>query len=123
MLYTLVKDKDEIRIITVLVEVIQYSNHEEVFTKIKAAISDMNSMIVLDLTMVKFMDSLAMGMLIPLLLYTRRLDGDMAVVTQDAKITELFRVLQLDKVMKVLGEVDDAVEYLRKMEARKNGVD
>lgn len=114
MMYTLVKDLDEIRVITVLVEVVQFSNYEDVFARIKSAISDFTNLIVLDLSRVKFMDSLSLGMLVPLLLYTRRLGGDMAIATGNEKIVELFNILQLDKVLRIFNNVGEAAAFLRR---------
>ena len=116
MIYTAVKDIEEIRVITVLVDVIQFTNYEEVFNKVKTSINEMNCFIVLDLSKVKFMDSLSLGMLVPLLLYARRLGGDLAVMAPDPKIRELFRVLRLDQVMDTCETREEAVEYLRKEE-------
>jgi len=117
MMYTRVKDEGDIRIISVLVEVVQFGNYEEVFNKIKSSISDMNSVIVLDLSRVKFMDSLSLGMLVPLLLYTRRLGGELALVAPDKKIKELFRLLRLDRILNIHDGLDEAIQTLReKME-------
>ena len=118
MMYTLVKDMDEVRVITILVEVIQFSNYEEVFTKIKNAISEFNAFIVLDLAKVKFMDSLSLGMLVPLLLYTRRLGGDMIIVVEDKKIMDLFRMLRLDKILRISDTVEEAAKYFTQEEVR-----
>ena len=112
MMYIKVKDVDGIRVLIVLVEVIQFSNYEEVFNKIKSTISDLSSLIVLDLTRVKFMDSLSLGMLVPLLLYTRRLGGDLALVATDPKVKELFRILRLDRIMKIQDSVEEAIKSL-----------
>jgi len=113
MLYTLVRDMDGVRVVAVLVEVVQFSNYEEVFAKVRSAISDFTNMIVLDLTMVRFMDSLSLGMLVPLLLYTRRLGGDMVVVARNEKVVELFSVLRLDRVLRVFDTVEQATAFLR----------
>ncbi len=114
MIYVRVQDREGFRIITILVDVVQFSNYEEVFNKIKGSISDMNSLIVLDLSKVKFMDSLSLGMLVPLLLYTRRLGGDMTLVAPDEKVKELFRVLRLDRIMKLYDTIDAAIENMSK---------
>lgn len=123
MLYTLVKDHDEIRVITILVDVIQFSNYEEVFGKVKNAISDFNNIVVLDLSRVKFMDSISLGMLVPLLLYARRLGGDMAIVAKDERLKELFRILQLDKILSIFGGVEEAVDKMREEEPADGGGD
>lgn len=121
MIYIKVRDKEEFRVITVLVDVIQFSNYEDVFHKIKGSISDVNNLIVLDLSKVKFMDSLSLGMLVPLQLYTQRLGGDLALVAPDPKIKELFRVLRLDRVMKLYDSVDKAIESMNE-EVHEDGV-
>jgi anti-anti-sigma factor len=113
-MYTIVKDFDEVRVVTVLVEVIQSSNYEDVFAKVKAAVSDFNNLIVLDLSRVKFMDSISLGMLAPLLLYARRLGGDMVITAKDERICELFRVLQLGKVLSICGSVEEAIQKFRR---------
>jgi anti-anti-sigma factor len=113
MIYTLIKDYDDVRIITILVEVIQFSNYEEVFAKVKAMISDINTEIVLDLSKVKFMDSISLGMLVSLLLYTRRLGGDLAIVVEDEKLREMFRILQLNKILTMCRTTDEAVGKFR----------
>jgi anti-anti-sigma factor len=122
MLYTHVKDLDEVRVITVLVDVIQFNNYVEVFGKVRGGISDFTNLIVLDLTMVKFMDSLSLGMLVPLLLYSRRLGGDLVVVAPTGKILDLFHALQLDRVLDVFTSIDAAVAFYRREEA-PDGVD
>jgi anti-anti-sigma factor len=116
MIYTLVKDVEETRVVTVLVEVIQFTNYEETFSKVRSSFSDYNCNICLDLSRVKFMDSLALGMLAPLLLFARRLGGDMVVVIKDPKISDLFAALHLNKVMKVFSSVDGAVAWFREKE-------
>ncbi len=112
MIYTMIKDIDEVRVITVLVEVIQFSNYEDVFAKIKNAISDFNAFIVLDLSKVQFMDSLSLGMLVPLLLYTKRLGGDMMIAAKDERLRNLFTMLQLDKILTVCATVEEAVSRM-----------
>jgi anti-anti-sigma factor len=109
MIYTLIKDHDEVRVITILVEVIQFNNYEDVLTKVKGAISDFNCMIVLDLSKVKFMDSISLGMLVPLLLYTRRLGGDMVTVVKDEKLRQMFNMLQLGKILTVCETVEEGI--------------
>ncbi len=123
MLYTLVKDYDEVRVIAILVDVIQFSNYEDVFGKVKNAISDFNNIVVLDLSRVKFMDSISLGMLVPLLLYTRRLGGDMAIVAKDERLRELFEILQLSKILSIFGSVEDAVNKMREEELTDGGGD
>ncbi|MFA6451045.1 MAG: STAS domain-containing protein [bacterium] len=122
MIYTLIKDHGEVRIVTILIEIIQFSNYEDVFTKVKAAISDFNCMIVLDLSKVKFMDSISLGMLVPLLLYTRRLGGDMVLVVKDEKLKQMFNVLQLGKILRISDTVEEAVGRFEE-EARNDGGD
>ena len=116
MIYTSVKDIDYIRVITVLVDVVQFGNYEDVFNKIKASISDSDNLIILDLSRVKFMDSLSLGMLVPLLLYTRRLGGEMAIVAPDPKIKGLFKLLRLDRIMNIHDSVDEARTILEEGE-------
>ncbi|HPN95565.1 MAG: STAS domain protein [bacterium ADurb.Bin236] len=116
MIYTLVKDIEQTRVVTVLVEVIQFTNYEETFAKVRSSFSDYNCNICLDLSRVKFMDSLALGMLAPLLLFARRLGGDMVVVIKDPKINELFGALHLNKVIKVFNSVESAVAWFRERE-------
>jgi anti-anti-sigma factor len=122
MIYTMTKDQGEVRVITILVEVIQFSNYEDVFTKVKNAISDFNCLIVLDLSKVKFIDSISLGMLVPLLLYTRRLGGDMMIVVKDEKMKELFRMLQLNKILTLCESPEEAVGKFRE-EVRSDGWD
>ena len=109
MIYTAVTDKDDVRIIRLLVDNIMFHNYEQIFNKIKGSISDDISFIVLDMEKVAFMDSLSIGMLVPLLLYARRLDGDLVVVNAQDNIRKLFEILRLDKIIRLYGNVDEAV--------------
>ena len=52
-------------------------------------------------------------MLVPLLLYTRRMEGEMAVASLKPNIRDLFETLRLDKIISVYADTDDAVAHLR----------
>ena len=114
MIYTTVKEKQNIRIVKLLADTIMFDNYEEIFNKIKQNITEDYNFIVLDMGRVTFMDSLSLGMLVPLLLYTRRMGGNMAVVNLDENIRKLFRMLNLDRIIQVFGGEDEAVAALLK---------
>jgi anti-sigma B factor antagonist len=109
MIYTTVKEKGDVRIVKLLVENILFNNHEEIFNKIKTSISEEFCFIVLDAERVEFMDSLSIGMLVPLLLYSKRMGGGLAVASPRKNIRELFEILRLDKIIPVFDDVDAAV--------------
>jgi len=110
MIYTIVNDHDDVRVITLLVDVIQFNNYEEIFNRIKTFISDEAFQIVLDMEKVQFMDSIALGMLVPLLLYAKRLGGSLKIAKLNPNIHKLFHVLQLDKIISIYDTVEDAVK-------------
>ncbi|MEW5946174.1 MAG: STAS domain-containing protein [bacterium] len=110
MLHAIVNDYEDVRVVTLLTGVIKFSNYEEVFNKVKSFIGDDAHNIVLDMEKVEFMDSLSLGMLVPLLLYTRRLGGNLKIANPNEKIRKLFGILQLDKIVDVFGSVDEAVK-------------
>lgn len=112
MIYTTVKEKQDVRIIKLLADSIMFNNYEEIFNKIKLNITDDYNRIVLDMERVTFMDSLSLGMLVPLLLYTRRMGGNLAVIRLDERIRDLFRVLNLDRIIKVYENEEQAVNEL-----------
>ena len=112
MLYTDIKEHHNIRIIRILVDKIMFDNYEDVFNKIKIAVSDEHSQIVLDLGRVTFMDSLSIGMLVPLQLYTRRFGGDLVVAALADDIARLFDILNLDKIIAMYDDTDQAVRAL-----------
>lgn len=112
MMHTLVKDIGPIRIITVLTDIIQFHNYEEVFSKIRGSISDMNCIIVLDMGRVKFMDSLSLGMLVPVQLLARRMEGEVAYVVSDPKIMELLNQLRLNEILEIFSTIEEALAYL-----------
>ena len=107
------KEIDDVRIIRLLVDAIMFENYEEIFNRIKVAINEDYNRIVLDLEKVTFMDSISLGMLVPLLLYTRRMEGEMAVASLKPNIRDLFETLRLDKIISVYADTDDAVAHLR----------
>lgn len=109
MLYTNVQDVDDVRVVQVLADVVQFNNYEEIFNRVRAQISDAANRMVLDLSRVKFMDSISLGMLVPLILYARRLGGDLKVCGLTATISELFKVLRLDRVVDVFDDCNAAV--------------
>ena len=108
MLYTVVKDIGNVRVVQVLVENIMFDNYEQVFNRIKLAISQDDNWIVLDLARVAFMDSLNLGMLVPLLLYARRFGGALAIINPKPIIHQLFTTLSLDKIIPVYDNVEEA---------------
>lgn len=110
MIYTTVNDYDDVRVVRLLVEEIMFNNYEEILGKVKSTISDEYNMIVLDMEKVSFMDSLSLGMLVPLLLYTKRLGGAMKIARPNASIRKLFSILQIDKILDVYDTVEEAVE-------------
>lgn len=105
----MVVDKNDVRIIRLLIDSVVFSNYDQVFKSIKNAISDDDSRIVLDMEKVEFMDSLSIGMLVPLLLYARRMGGDLVVTQLNGHIRELFSVLRLDRILQVYETVEEAV--------------
>ncbi len=113
MIYTTVKDYRGIRIVTILVEYIQFNNYEDVFDKIRASISDEYNRIVIDFTKVKFLDSLSLGMLVPILLFTRRMGGDVILVIRDEKMKSLFGLMRLDSVIQIMETVEEAAEVMQ----------
>lgn len=114
MIYTTVKEKQCIRIVKLLSDSIMFDNYEEIFNKIKQNITEDYNFIILDMERVTFMDSLSLGMLVPLLLYTRRMGGNMAVINLDENIRNLFRMLNLDSIIRVFKDEDSAVAALLK---------
>ena len=110
MIYTSIDDYDDVRVVKLLVDEIMFNNYEEILGKVKSAISDEYNMIVLDMEKVSFMDSLSLGMLVPLLLYTKRLGGAMKIARPNDTIKKLFGILQIDKILEVYDSVDGAVE-------------
>lgn len=110
MIYTSVTDFDDVRVVRLLVDVIQFNNYEEILGKVKSAISDEYNLLVLDMEMVNFMDSLSLGMLVPLLLYTKRLGGAMKIARPNDTIRKLFGILQIDKLLEIYDTVEEAVE-------------
>lgn len=109
MIYTLVTDHDEVRVVRFLTDVIQFNNYEAVFNKVKGAISDDYNLIVLDMELVKFMDSLSLGMLVPLLLYAKRLGGALKIARPNDTIKKLFKLLQIDKIVEIFDTVEEAI--------------
>jgi anti-sigma B factor antagonist len=108
MIYTVIKDIAGIRVVQVLVEDIMFDNYEAVFDKIRQAVNDDDNMILLDMARVRFMDSISLGMLVPLQLYARRMQGAMAVMNLQPAIADMFKVLSLDKIIRVYDNVDEA---------------
>lgn len=109
MLYTNVQDVGDVRVIQVLADVVQFDNYEDVFDKVRAQISDAANRVVMDLARVQFMDSIALGMLVPIILYARRLGGDLKIAGLTPKIRDLFDVLRMDRVIEVHKDVAAAV--------------
>jgi anti-anti-sigma factor len=112
MIYTVIKDVNGIRVVQVLVENILFDNYEQVFNKIRQAVNDDDNLIVLDMARVRFIDSISLGMLVPLQLYARRMRGDMGVMALQPKIRELFKALSLDKIIKVYDNVNEAAQAM-----------
>lgn len=116
MIYTTVTDKRGVRTIKLLVDQIVFHNYDEVFKKVKNAISEDDNLIVLDMEKVSFMDSISMGMMVPLLLYTRRVGGDLVVANLCDNIKSLFAMLRLDRIIQIKNTVAEAAEILAAME-------
>ncbi|MEW6201635.1 MAG: STAS domain-containing protein [bacterium] len=110
MIYTIVNDHGDVRVISLLADVIQFNNYEEIFGKVKNHISDEAYQIVLDMEKVQFMDSLSLGMLVPLLLYAKRLGGSLRIAQLNPNIYKLLNTLQLDKIISIYDSVDEAVK-------------
>lgn len=108
MIYTTVKESGNVRIIKLLVDSIMFNNYDTVFDRIKISISDDYCDIVLDMERVAFMDSLSIGMLVPLLLYAKRMGGGLAVANLQPEIRKLFEILRLDKIIPVYDDVKSA---------------
>lgn len=108
MIYTVIKDTNGIRVVQVLVEDIMFDNYEEVFNRIRQAVNDDDNRILLDMARVRFIDSISLGMLVPLQLYAKRMLGGMAVMNLQPKIRDLFKAMSLDKIIRVYDNVEEA---------------
>jgi anti-sigma B factor antagonist len=109
MLYTNVQDMEDVRVVQVLADMVQFNNYEDIFNRVRAQISDAANQVVLDLSRVTFMDSISIGMLVPVILYARRLGGDLKVAGLTPMIKNLFKMLRMDRVIEVYPDVPSAV--------------
>ncbi len=116
VIYTTVTDRRGVRIIKLLADQIMFHNYDQVFKKVKNAISEDDNLIVLDMEKVTFMDSISMGMMVPLLLYTRRVGGELVVTGLCDDIKALFAMLRLDNIIQIKSSVAEAVTLLKAME-------
>jgi anti-sigma B factor antagonist len=109
MLHTAVQEMDGIPVVQILSDIVQFNNYQEIYDKVRDRISDACCMAVLDLSRVKFMDSISLGMLVPLVLYARRVGGDLKLSGLSSDIRALFKVLLLDRVIDVFPDAAAAV--------------
>jgi anti-sigma B factor antagonist len=65
--------------------------------------------LVLDLSVVDFLDSTGLGMIVSALKRARTHGGDLSIVCTESRITRLFEITGLDKALTVLPSVDAAV--------------
>lgn len=70
--------------------------------------------VLVDLTLVTFMDSTALSALVRAVERYKRLGSSLAVATDDARITALFEVSRLDHVLRLYPNRDDAIAWLER---------
>lgn len=63
--------------------------------------------LVLDLTGVDFVDSFGLGVVVGVLKRVRQVGGDLAVVCPEARVRRVFRLVDLDRVLMLVGSLDE----------------
>lgn len=69
--------------------------------------------VIFDLENVPMVDSSGIGAMVALLKYTRAEGGDTVIAHLDTQPREVFRILNLNKAIKIYDTVDDALADLR----------
>ncbi len=81
--------------------------------KIKETLEKGTNKIILDLSGVKWMNSLGLGALISTFTSVKNHDGDMVITNVTKKVKSLFMITQLIKVFKHYDTIDEAISALQ----------
>lgn len=96
--------------------VVAVSGEVDIFTApdlkktITAAIEGGTRLLVIDLTLTRFLDSTALGVLIGAVKRLRPLDGRMAIVNTEPSTAKTFQITGLDRIFTIVATRDEALE-------------
>jgi len=77
------------------------------------AISQGNVRLALHIAHVSFMDSTGLGALVSALKAARKASGDISIIAPSAQVQKLLRLTAMDRVFKVLGSEEEALQQLQ----------
>lgn len=103
-----VSESGDVLVVTALLTTFDARNSKEFRTQTEKAISD-RTQVVLDLAAVEFMDSSALGTLIPLLRSITARGGDLRLAGLQDRVQMLFELTRLYRVFSIWPDVDAAV--------------
>lgn len=96
--------------------VVAVSGEVDIFTApdlkktITAAIESGTRLLVIDLTLTRFLDSTALGVLIGAVKRLRPLDGRMAIVNTEPSTAKTFQITGLDRIFTIVATREEALE-------------
>lgn len=99
--------------------IVSVSGEVDIFTApelkatLGAAIEDGVTMIIVDLTDTRFMDSTALGVLIGVVKKLRPIGGRMAVVNTEPSTAKTFEITGLDRIFSIVKTREEALESLK----------
>ena len=80
--------------------------------ELAAAVEHGAQRVVVDLAMVSFMDSTALGALVAAHKRLRLASGDLSIVSDDPRVVRVFQITGLDRTMRLRSSLTDAVTEL-----------
>jgi anti-sigma B factor antagonist len=101
-----VREIEDVAVVEFMRENIDFENHREFVNVLNKVIK---KRIIIDLSAVKWMDSTGIGMIVTFTYKTSRTKQEVKIVGVCKKIMEAIKALQVDNVLDLYGEVNEAL--------------
>lgn len=102
---------DDVTLLTLSCESVDVANYKRMLASIEQVLES-GHRVILDLGSVSFMDSSGLGALVSGTRTARRSGGEMAICSLTPDVRTLFELVQLDKVVHVYNDRDEALRSL-----------
>lgn len=101
----------DVTLLTLSCESVDVANYKRMLASIEQVLES-GHRVILDLGSVSFMDSSGLGALVSGTRTARRFGGEMAICSLTPDVRTLFELVQLDKVVQVYNDRDEALRSL-----------
>ena len=106
------KQQGGVRLISLSGRLMQREQAEVLVAEFNALLDSGETLMLLDLSGLEFVNSSGLSLIIGMLTRTRNAGGELAICGVSSKVRELLIMTRLDSVFKIHGSVEDAIEHL-----------